>query len=174
MRRRAEITPYKYTDKESNKGYPTYAIPESSRFTTERFNNNTPEIIYYLSKPKKDKYPIAILCGGSSLEHEVARIIRFHRYFLKEFMDLGVAVLTVEQQGVDGDKIDVHEFMQNYTRSNRLQDHRAVITHLKKNPPPGWNGQFIFLGVSEGGPIATTLTTDYGLNYRSGANTNYP
>jgi pimeloyl-ACP methyl ester carboxylesterase len=32
---------------------------------------------------------------------------------------------------------------------------------LKKNPPKGWNGKFLFLGVSEGGPIVTTLTTQY-------------
>lgn len=157
----SEITPYKFTEQESKRGYSTYTIPESSRFTTARSSKNTSKIVYYFSKPKKEKFPIAILIGGSSLEYNIASIIHFHRYFLKEFLDLGVAVLTVEQQGVDGNRIDVYEFMQHYTRSNRLQDHRAVITHLKKNPPLGWNGKFIFLGVSEGGPIATTLTTDY-------------
>lgn len=68
-------------------------------------------------------------------------------------MDLDVGVLTVEQQGVDGKKINAHEFMENYTRSHRLSDHRTVIEHLKKNPPKGWNGKLIFLGVSEGGPL---------------------
>ena len=74
-------------------------------------------------------------------------------------MDLNVAVLTVEQWGVDGNKINEKEFMAHYTRKKRLQDHQAVIARLKSNPPKGWNGTLVFLGVSEGGPIVTTLTT---------------
>jgi pimeloyl-ACP methyl ester carboxylesterase len=99
--------------------------------------------------------------GGSSLENDNTSIIHFHRYLLKEFVDLGVGVITIEQQGVDGNQINKTEFMEHYTRSNRLIDHRTIIEHLKKHPPKGWNGKLIFLGVSEGGPIVTTLTTDY-------------
>lgn len=157
-----EITPHKFTDDEMRKGGPAYKIPKSSRFTTKRPGTpNVPDIIYYLSKPQNETFPIAILCGGSSLQKNIFSIIHFHRYFLKEFLDLGVAVLTVEQQGVDGSKVNVDEFMRNYTRSSRLSDHRAVIEHLKENPPLGWNGELIFLGVSEGGPIAMTLTSEY-------------
>ncbi len=99
--------------------------------------------------------------GGSSLEEHITSIIHFHRYFLKEFLDLGVGVIAIEQQGVDGHQMNKTEFMEHYTRSNRLSDHRSVIEHLKKHPPKGWNGKLVFLGVSEGGPIVTTLTTDY-------------
>ncbi|PPE03044.1 Alpha/beta hydrolase family protein [Holospora curviuscula] len=74
---------------------------------------------------------------------------------------MGVGIITLEQQGVDGNQINAGEFMEHYTRTNRLSDHRTVIAHLKKHPPKGWNGKLIFLGVSEGGPIVTTLTTDY-------------
>jgi pimeloyl-ACP methyl ester carboxylesterase len=156
-----EITPHKFTDQERESGSPKYEIPASSRFTTIRTNSNSPDIVYYFSQPQTDGFPVAILCGGSSLEDDIISIIHFHRYFLKEFLDLGVGVITVEQQGVDGNQINAREFMENYTRSNRLSDHRVVIEHLKKNPPKGWNGKLIFLGVSEGGPIVTTLTTDY-------------
>jgi hypothetical protein len=88
-------------------------------------------------------------------------IIHFHRYFLKEFLDLGVGVLTVEQRGVDDHQVNTKEFMEHDTGSNRLIDHRTVIEHLKKHPPLGWNGKLIFLGVSEGGAIVRTLSTGY-------------
>lgn len=157
----AEITPHKYTDEEKQNGGPKYEIPSSSRFTTKRMGANSPDIIYYFSQPQKQNFPIAILVGGSSLEDDITSIIHFHRYFLKEFLDLGVGVITLEQQGVDGNQVNTREFMENYTRSNRLSDHRVVIEHLKKHPPLGWNGKLIFLGVSEGGPIVTTLTCEY-------------
>lgn len=156
-----EITPYKYTDQEKNNRSLTYQIPQSSRFTVKRCNPNSPDIVYYFSKSSRDRFPIAILVGGSSLEDDITSIIHFHRYFLKEFLDLGVGVITIEQQGVDGDQVDTKEFMEHYTRSNRLNDHRVVIDHLKNHPPKGWNGKLIFLGCSEGGPIVTTLTSDY-------------
>lgn len=95
------------------------------------------------------------------MEDDITSIIHFHRYFLKEFLDLGVGVITIEQQVIDGNHVKKTEFMQPYTRSNRLSDHRTVIEHLKKHPPQGWNGKLPFLGVSEGGTIVTTLTTDY-------------
>lgn len=101
------------------------------------------------------------MCGGSSSKNDIGSIIHFHRYFLQDFLDLGSAVLTIEQQGIDGNNISVPEFMENYTRSNRLQDHCDIIEHLKHNPPQGWNGKFIFLGASEGGPIVTMLTIQY-------------
>lgn len=155
-----EITPHKYTDAERNKGL-RYEIPKPSRFTVQRPGENLSDITYYFSRPIKQKFPIAILIGGSSLEDDIISIVHFHRYFLQEFINLNVGVITLEQQGVDGDRVDKKCFMKNYTRSNRLFDHKTVIEHLKKNPPDGWNGEIIFLGVSEGGPIATTLTCDY-------------
>lgn len=157
----AEITPYKYSDEERQSGSLAYAIPKSSRFTTKRIGAGAHDIIWYFSSPPTKNYPIAILVGGSSLENDIISIIHFHRYFLKEFLELGVGVITIEQQGVDGDHINKTEFMEHYTRSNRLNDHRAVIDHLKQQPPLGWNGNLIFLGVSEGGPIVTILTAEY-------------
>lgn len=154
-----EITPYKYTDQD--KEMTSYNIPTSSRFTTKRSDKNAPDIVYYFSKPKSATYPIAILCGGSTSKGDIGSIIHFHRYFLKEFLDLGVGVLTAEQWGVDGSKVNTQEFVDHYTRSQRLHDYEAVINHLKVKPPEGWNGKLIFLGVSEGGPIVTKLTIDY-------------
>ena len=156
-----EITPHKFTDAEMKNGGPKYEIPSSSRFTTKRTGAESADIVYYFSKPSRDNFPIAILVGGSSSEDYILSIIHFHRYLLKEFLDLGVGVITIEQQGVDGNQINKTEFMEHYTRSNRLSDHRTVIEYLKKHPPLGWNGKLIFLGCSEGGPIVTTLTINY-------------
>lgn len=153
-----DITAYKYTD-----SMPLYNIPTSSRFLIKRSDITAPDIIYYFTKPKSDTYPIAILCGGSSDENELQSIIHFHRYFLQEFLDLNIAVITVEQRGIDGDIVDKKEFVEHYTRSNRLQDHRVVIEYLQSNPPAGWNGKFVFLGVSEGGIIVTSLTMEYSI-----------
>ena len=152
------ITPYKFTD---SAHLPSYNIPASSRFTINRFEAKAPKIVYYLSRPVADEYPVAIICTGSSTPENISSIIHVHRYFLQEFMDLDIGVLSVEQWGVDGNKINKTAFMKNYTRSQRLKDHKAVIEHLKLNPPAGWNGKLIFLGISEGGPIVTTLTQDF-------------
>jgi len=154
-----EITPYKFTD-----SLPSYEIPASCRFTVKPPDAMTPDVVYYFTPPKSESYPIAILCGGSSREGNIYSIIHVHRYFLKEFLDLNIGVITVEQRGVDGNTVDVKEFMEHYTRSNRLKEHHAVIESLRRDPPRGWNGKFIFLGVSEGGPLVTWLTAYYANN----------
>jgi pimeloyl-ACP methyl ester carboxylesterase len=152
------ITPHKYTDSAK---MPHYEIPASSRHTVSRYEAAAPDIIYYMSMPKAESYPIAILCGGSSNRNTIGSIIHFHRYLLQEFMDLNVGVVTVEQWGVDGATVQIEEFMHHYTRSQRLQDHIVVIEKLIGNRPLGWNGKLIFLGASEGGPLITALTIRY-------------
>ncbi len=42
-----------------------------------------------------------------------------------------------------------------------MSDHEAVVEYLQKCPPQGWNGQFIFMGISEGGVLVTSLTEKY-------------
>ena len=153
-----EITPYKFQTYEELETS-TYAIPKASRFTTTREGNSSPDIIYYLSKPAIDgTYPITIFCGGSSQKENAGTIIHVHRYFVKEFLDIGSAMITLEQWGVDGHDIDRDVFMANYTRTQRLKDHQQVINAIKAHPLIGWIGKFILVGVSEGGPIVTSLT----------------
>jgi pimeloyl-ACP methyl ester carboxylesterase len=152
------ITPYKYTDTKSR---PNYTIPSDSRFTVPRVCQPSPDIIYYLTVPQEESYPIAIVCDGSTNDKNIGSVIHLHRYFLQEFQELGSAVLTLEQWGIDGNNINKKEFVDHYTVSQRLYDHIAVIEHLKLKPPLGWNGKLIFLGVSEGGPLVTTLTAVY-------------
>lgn len=154
-----KITPYKFNSYEDID--PLYVIPNSCRFTTSRPSPGSPDLIYYLSTPNKSSYPIAILCEGSSNPSKLSSVIHFHRYFLEEFLDLGCAVLTLEQWGINGQEINEKDFMEHYTRSQRLEDHDTLIQHLIKNPPRGWNGQFVLFGVSEGGPIVTSLSEKY-------------
>lgn len=157
-----EITPYKFSDTEYAEGFPEYSIPRSSIFSFARKQENAPDIVYYFSKPKQQEgFPIAIFCTGSSSRDSISSVIHVHRYFLKEFLDLGAGLITIEQWGVNGDYINIDEFMRHYTRSQRLIDHKAIINHLLENPPLGWNGKLIFVGVSEGGPLVTALTSEY-------------
>lgn len=157
-----QITPYKFSDAEYQNGFPKYKIPESSIFSVARSQDNAPEITYYFSKPKQSKeYPIAIFCSGSETRETISSIIHVHRYFLKEFLDLGAALITLEKWGVNGNQINVDDVMRHYTRTQRLIDHRTVINHLLQNPPKGWNGKLIFVGVSEGGRLVSALTAEY-------------
>lgn len=152
-----EISPYKYV----TRPVPSYDIPPSSRFTIHRIEKDAPEIVYYLTKSREKPYAIAILCEGSSMKGLLSSVVHFHRYFLEEFQKLGLGVLTIEQWGIDGNTINDDEFWGHYTRTQRLKDHQTVINHLKNQPPEGWNGKLVFLGVSEGGPLVTDLTILY-------------
>lgn len=153
-----EITPFKFIKAD---WVLLYDIPPSSRFTVPRAEVDAPDIVYYFSKPAASNYPIAVLCGEYSGRAIMLSMVHFHRHLLQEFKDLGAAVLTVEQWGIDGNTFDQDLLMEHYTRSQRLQDHQDVIEHLKSNPPVGWNGKFIFLGVYHAGRLATSLTTHY-------------
>lgn len=150
-----EISPHKFGEK----GLPEYAIPPSSRFSCPR-SGEGPNIVYYFSQPsQKESFPIAIFCTGSSSEGSLHSVIHLHRYFLQELLDLGLGVLTLEQWGIDGTQIHEKEFFAHYTRSQRLKDHMDLIQYLEQHPPLGWDGRFVFIGVSEGGPLVTELTT---------------
>lgn len=92
-----EITPFKFSEwKNINLNY---QIPPSSRFQVSRLNSRegAPDITYYFTTPGVKNYPIAILCEGSSNKDSLLSVIHFHRYFLEEFLNLKVGVLTLEQ-----------------------------------------------------------------------------
>lgn len=153
-----EITPYKFMEYED---LPSCIIPKASIYHVSRQDSRFPDITYYFTQNKLESYPIAILCGGSMDEENVYSIIHFHRYFLKECLDLGLGVVSVEQQGINNNQINVKEFISHYTRTRRLEDHECVMKEFLKRPPEGWNGKFVLIGVSEGGPIVTTLTEKF-------------
>ena len=84
-----EITPHKYTDAERQNGGPKYDIPPSSRFTTKRIGADSPDIVYYFSNPSRDKFPIAILVGGSSSEDKHHKHHSFSSLLFKRIFRLG-------------------------------------------------------------------------------------
>jgi acetyl esterase/lipase len=104
-------------------------------------------------------YPILILCDGSESKGDVGSVLYIRGWFSSRIEPLNVGFLTVEKWGIDGSNVNEEEFWNHYTRSQRLEDHLKVIHHFEKNPPDGWNGKFIFMGVSEGGPLVTDLST---------------
>lgn len=135
-------------------------IPPSIRFTTDREENAVP-IVYYFSPPDRlDKtYPILILCEGSSSKGDLGSVFFIRKYFAEKVQPLHVGYLSIEKWGIDGNQIDEKEFWDHYSRSQRLKDHLRVIKHLEEYPPSGWNGKLIFIGISEGGPLVTDLST---------------
>lgn len=156
------ITPHKFTEDQFKKCLNKIAnhIPKQERFILKKeINNLELDIIYYLSKPKEETFPIIILCGGSQHKGQLYSIINVHRYFLQEAFDLRCALLTIENTGIDGSSINEKIFWENYTRSERLLDHEKVINNLiEKGLVQGWNGKIILIGISEGGILATRLT----------------
>lgn len=136
-----------------------YDITPSIRFTLEREESSSP-IIYYFSTPDgaSKAYPIFIICDGSESKGSERSIFFVRDFFEERVRSLGAGYLAIEKCGIDGNEIDKPEFWKRYTRSQRLKDHMQVIRHLEENPPAGWNGQFIFAGVSEGGPLVTDLS----------------
>lgn len=136
-----------------------YQDSSSIRYSVERDQSSCP-IVYYFAPPieARNSYPILLLCDGSLQKNNARSCLYIREYFDSTIKQLNVGYLTVEHWGIDGDHIDKEEFWRHYTRSQRLKDHLQVIDFLEKNPPSGWNGQLIFIGVSEGGALVTDLS----------------
>lgn len=131
----------------------------AERFSLERENSLSP-LVYYFSSPYTiDKpYPILVLCDGSESKGTIRSALFIRDCLAERIRSLNVGYLTIEKWGIDGNEVDENEFWSHYTRSQRLQDHLKVIHYLEEHPPDGWNGLFIFVGVSEGGPLVTDLS----------------
>lgn len=172
-----EIIPYKlfkFFDQDKSFKRPTYIVPKNCKHIISRtkFANNslvnineiTNSIYYYLSIPKKENYPIVILIGGSidltSLKQSWS-IIDIHRFYLQEIMEIDAGLLTVEKLGINDASYNEKLIFDHYTRSQILFDHEALINNLLQNPPPGWNGEIILWGISEGGYIAQKIAEKY-------------
>lgn len=125
-------------------------------------NDDKTQTVYYFTKPNKEKFPIVILCDGSTSNDAIESVWRLHQFEqFAALKALGVAIITIEKDGVDVDSIDKPRFFANYTRSRRFKDHVTVIDHVLKNPPQGFDGRLIFIGASEGGPLVNQLSIHY-------------
>ncbi len=117
-------------------------------------------IVYHFSTPdtRDHSYPILVLCDGSESKGKESSILIVRDFFAEDVSKLHVGYLTLEKWGIDHNRVDTTTFWHHYTRSQRLIDHLAVIHYFEQNPPVGWNGQWIFVGVSEGGPLVLDLS----------------
>lgn len=97
-----------------------YNIPSSIRFTIDREEDALP-IVYYFSSPEviDRKYPILVLCEGSSSKGDVGSVFFIREYFAERIQSLQVGYLTIEKWGVDGNQVDEKEFWNHYSRSQR-------------------------------------------------------
>jgi hypothetical protein len=142
-------------------------VQEESKFVDVRYScpreNGSPDIVYYfkLPDPAITTYPILILCEGSSSQDSLISVTWIFDYFHDQLAAMNMGLILVEQWGIDGSTIDDDVFWNHYSRSQRYFDHMCVINQLENNPPVGWNGELIFLGASEGGPLVSQLTTSY-------------
>jgi pimeloyl-ACP methyl ester carboxylesterase len=84
-------------------------------------------------------------------------VLRLHEKIAEPFLKAGIGLVMMERRGVDGKKVDHRHFHQCNTPSQRLLDHMILVEHLNNHPPPFWNGKWILIGGSEGGPIAIKL-----------------
>lgn len=175
----AFITPYKLFDeydRDKNFKRVEYKVPIDSKFKIlrEKFYKNDidkltlkkeVELDYYVSIPnKKSNYPIVVLCTGGQdiIDLKLSwSVIDLHRHYLREIMDLGCGLLTVERLGVIDVSYEETMVLDHYTISQRIFDHEAVINNLYKDPPKGWNGKLIFWGISEGGLVVQKLSEKY-------------
>ena len=126
-----------------------------------KVNDHMGNITYYFSTPMCESFPIVIFCSGSTSRETVTSIYPIHHYFWENFSDIGVGWVTLEHSWIAIGYVHRDHFMKYYTRTQRLHDHQQIIAHLLQKPPKGWNGKFIFFGVSEGGCLVTALTEAY-------------
>jgi pimeloyl-ACP methyl ester carboxylesterase len=125
-------------------------------------NDDGAETVFYLTKPNQQKFPIAVLCEGSTSANDIESVWSFHNFEqFSTLSEMGLGILTIEKDGGSANAIDKSRFFANYTRSKRFRDHVAVIDHLLKNPPSGFDGRLIFIGASEGGPLVNQLSLHY-------------
>lgn len=125
-------------------------------------NDDKTETVFYLTTPKVQRFPIAVVCEGSNTQEDIESVWRLHQFEqFAALSALGLAILTIEKDGVDADKIGRDRFFAHYTRSRRFRDHVAVIDHLLKTTPAGFDGRLIFIGASEGGPLVNQLSIHY-------------
>lgn len=111
----------------------------------------------YYDLPDKDSFPIGIVIDGLRKDS----VYPVHEG-LKDSVNLvGVALISLEKQGIySQDNIDELEYNETNDRYHRIDDHRQFIGALRDGFIPGWNGELIFIGGSEGAAIGAVLSAE--------------
>lgn len=116
-------------------------------------------LTYYLEFPgSTGSYPLMLVLEGSFVEELGPRsILQLHAKISQIVLGSDIGMVTMDKRGINGKQVDVDLFHRFNTPSQRFSDHMRLIEHFKAHPPQNWNGQWIILGGSEGGPIAIKL-----------------
>ena len=135
--------------------FPIFASPIRYALPLE----NGSSLICYIETPQAHiSYPLVILIEGSHVQEQGPQsVLRIHNKFAEAILKANCGLITVERRGADGDHIDSSIYHRFNMPSQRLEDHLRLMTHIRGTFPEGWNGQFVIIGGSEGGPIAIKL-----------------
>lgn len=108
--------------------------------------------VYYSAPDGKDSFPLVLYVDGS-LKQSIQNNFSFLSLL---FSTKNIGVVAVEKRGLDNEE----EWLLHDCYEERLSDHVLLIQNLKKMVP-GWNGQLILIGSSEGGKIVPRLTLEF-------------
>lgn len=107
----------------------------------------------YFTPPMEENFPIALMIQGAPCNS----ISKFHEDFKEKITAMGMGLLSLEKRGVTAQAIDQEEYNRFNCMENRIADHLLGIQNLREGFIPGWTGQLIIMGGSEGGMIGGTL-----------------
>ena len=146
----------------SNYGKTAYALSDFSNHSSEiGFNKILIEedLQAYTYFPLEGSSPALLIIEGSYTHNKRPKsILRLFKPFERIIKEAKCGIVFMEKQGISPEHFNREKFHRLNTPSQRLSDHQKLLDFLKKNPPNGWNGNFIILGGSEGGPIAIKLS----------------
>ncbi|MBI4405911.1 MAG: alpha/beta hydrolase [Deltaproteobacteria bacterium] len=111
------------------------------------------KLTYYLDTPGAiATFPLFVYISGS-----VCNGVRpAHENYL-QLLQYKIGVLSLEKRGFPSASPNCpDEYLRNNTIGDRIQDHLAVIAHLRKHLP-NWNRKVVWAGGSEGGGLASLL-----------------
>lgn len=110
------------------------------------------EIVYHLSRPHAERYPLAVILQGS----ECLRVADKFGALVQQLNEAGIGVLRIEKPGLRADT-PIGECPEEYLRLNtidrRVLDLLAVLGRLRREDER-WNGQLGLSGGSEGSMVA--------------------
>lgn len=110
----------------------------------------------YASQPDSSlSFPIIIAIQGSTCESAFDWFLK-----LKEHADdFGYGLIVLEKQGISKDAIHPYEYAHNNSIDQRIDDYFLCLNNLNNSIIPGWNGEIVLWGESEGGIIAGELSS---------------
>lgn len=112
------------------------------------------ELYSYVSFPPSESYPIALVIQGSEKES----VLPLHIQFADAVTEFGAGLVTLEKHGMyPSGYIDTFQYDLTNCPEYRITDHKTYIQSLREGLLPGWNGQLIVVGASEGGAIASSV-----------------